>query len=204
MKRADGRDELLSAADRIGVSLSAEAADRLLAFEALLREKAIPLGFVSRSDEPRLRDRHVLDSLRATAEIRPGDGTAVDLGSGAGLPGVVLAIAAPELHVRLVEPQRRRVAFLELALERIRLANAEILPSRAEDEAAAAADLCTARAFAPPDLAWRAAERLLAPGGRLIYFAGAGTSIEAPPGARILSTRSATLESSGPLVIMSR
>jgi 16S rRNA (guanine527-N7)-methyltransferase len=198
-----GREDLRSAAHRLGISLSDGASAQLLAYEALLLEKAVPLGFVARSDERRIRDRHVLDSLRAAAEVRPADRRALDLGSGAGLPGIVLAIAVPELRVGLVESQRRRVAFLELAVERLELRNADVLPRRAEELEPGSADLCTARAFAPSDRAWQVAEPLLAPGGRLIYFAGGG-ALQAPADATILSTRPAPLESAGPLVIMGR
>ena len=199
----DGREDLRSAADLLGISLSDGASAQLLAYEALLLEKAIPLGFVARSDEGRIRDRHVLDSLRAAAEVRPADRRALDLGSGAGLPGVVLAIAVPELRVGLVESQRRRVAFLELAVERLEIHNADVLPRRAEQLEPGSADLCTARAFAPRERAWQVAEPLLAPGGRLIYFSGGG-ALQAPSDAVIVSTRPAALESAGPLVIMGR
>jgi len=199
----DGRDDLLSAAGRLGISLSDAAAAQLSSYEALLLEKAVPLGFVARSDEGRIRERHILDSLRAAPEVRPADRRALDLGSGAGLPGIVLAIAAPQLRVGLVESQRRRVGFLELAVERLELRNAEVVPRRAEELEPGSADLCTARAFAPPDRAWQVAEPLLAPGGRLVYFAGEGAQ-QAPANAVILSTRPSPLESAGPLVIMGR
>jgi len=199
----DGRDDLLSAAGRFGISLSDAAAAQLSSYEALLLEKAVPLGFVARSDEGRIRERHILDSLRAAPEVRPADRRALDLGSGAGLPGIVLAIAAPQLRVGLVESQRRRVGFLELAVERLELRNAEVVPRRAEELEPGSADLCTARAFAPPDRAWQVAEPLLAPGGRLVYFAGEGAQ-QAPANAVILSTRPSPLESAGPLVIMGR
>ena len=198
-----GRDDLRSAAGRLGISLSDGASAQLLSYEALLLEKAVPLGFVARSDRGRIRDRHILDSLRAAAEVRPDDRRALDLGSGAVLPGIVLAIAVPELQVRLVESQRRRVAFLELAVERLELRNADVVSRRAEELEPASADLCTARAFAPPDRAWQVAEPLLAPGGRLVYFAGRG-ALQAPADAAILSSRVGPLESEGPLVIMGR
>jgi 16S rRNA (guanine527-N7)-methyltransferase len=199
----DGREVFHSAADRLGISLPDTATEQLLSYEALLLEKAVPLGFVGRSDQGRIRDRHILDSLRAAAEVRAADRRALDLGSGAGLPGIVLAIAAPELRVGLVESQRRRVAFLELAVERLDLGNADVVSGRAEELEPGSADLCTARAFAPPDRAWQVAEPLLAPGGRLVYFAGRGAQ-QAPGDAPISSTRPARLESAGPLVIMGR
>ncbi|MFL5767449.1 MAG: 16S rRNA (guanine(527)-N(7))-methyltransferase RsmG [Actinomycetota bacterium] len=202
--RGVGREDLRPAAERLGVPLPDTSVDRLLAYEALLLEKAIPFGFIAKSDEPRLRERHVLDSLRAAVEV--GDANhLVDLGSGAGLPGIVLAIVAPPLRVDLVESQRRRAAFLELAVERLDLANAAVVAGRAEELPPGTTEVCTARAFAPPARAWEVAEPLLSLGGQLIYFAGAGAgSLEAPPGARIVRTHAPTLESSGPLVIMSR
>jgi 16S rRNA G527 N7-methylase RsmG len=103
-----------------------------------------------------------------------------------------------------VESQRRRVAFLELAVERLAVSNAEVVAVRAESLEVRAADLCTARAFAPPDRAWNVARRLLTDQGRLIYFSGARTVVAAPDGASIVATRPAPLESSGALVIMTR
>jgi 16S rRNA (guanine527-N7)-methyltransferase len=199
----DGREDLLFWTDRLGISLSDAAAAQLLSFEALLLEKAVPLGFVARSDEGRIRERHILDSLRAALEVQSVDRRALDLGSGAGLPGIVLAIAVPDLRVGLVESQRRRVGFLELAVERLELRNAEVVPRRAEELEPGSADLCTARAFAPPDRAWQVAKPLLAAGGRLVYFAGEG-ALQAPTDAAIVSTRPSPLESAGPLVIMGR
>jgi 16S rRNA (guanine527-N7)-methyltransferase len=199
-----GPDDARSAAGELGVALSEDGTERLIAYEALLQEKAIPLGFVARSDEDRLWERHILDSLRASVDIQQGDRLALDLGSGAGLPGVVLAIAAPQLHVGLVESRLRRVAFLELVVERLQLANAEIVPERAQALEEGRADVCTARAFAPADRAWTIARPLLSEAGRLIYFAGAEAVLEAPDGARIVSSRPGPLESSGALVIMTR
>ncbi|MFL5737491.1 MAG: 16S rRNA (guanine(527)-N(7))-methyltransferase RsmG [Actinomycetota bacterium] len=200
----DRRTHLESAARDLGVALPAHAFDALISYADLLKEKAIPLGFVARSDEHRLVERHVIDSLRVAAEIEPTDRTALDLGSGAGLPGIVVAVAAPRLRVRLVESHRRRVAFLELAVERLGLANAEVVAERAESLETDPTDLCTARAFAPLNRAWIVARRLLSDHGRLIYFAGSRTSATAPEGARIVATRPAPLESSGALVIMAR
>jgi 16S rRNA (guanine527-N7)-methyltransferase len=173
-----------------------------------LRDRAIPIGLVAESDRERLWERHIEDCLRATFAFRPEDRIAYDLGSGAGLPGIVLACALPDRRFRLVEPRRRAIAFLELVLERLGLENVEIVRSRA-DEVDEPADVVTARAFAPPDRAWAAARRLLRPGGRLVYFAGA--RLKDPEAlARALPEPPAEVEVIGdvasvaPLVIMSR
>ncbi|MGH2589903.1 MAG: 16S rRNA (guanine(527)-N(7))-methyltransferase RsmG [Actinomycetota bacterium] len=192
-------------AGSIGVELDATAGERLLAFEEILADRAVRLGLIARSDRGRIRRRHVMDCLRAVVAVRPGDDLAYDLGSGAGLPGIVVAIARPTLSVALVEPRNTRVAFLELAVERLELRNASVVPGRIQD-VTETADLCFARAFAPLDVAWGAALPRLRPGGRLVYFAGAGSKrAEALLRARSVEVvETPVLESAGPLIIMGR
>jgi 16S rRNA (guanine527-N7)-methyltransferase len=195
--------EFVRQALSLGVRLDTSQAGRVLAYEGLLRERAIPAGLVSVDDAPRLRERHILDCLRAATEVRSLDRLALDLGSGAGLPGMVVAIACPGLRVRLVDSRRRRVAFLELAVADLELANVQVLQARVEG-LDAEADLCFARAFAPLEETWSLASGLLAPGGRLVYFAGAGfdaASVREPVDVRPAPP---VLESAGPLVIMAR
>jgi 16S rRNA (guanine527-N7)-methyltransferase len=197
--------ELRDFARSIGVELDGAAIERLLAFEDILVERAVGLGLIARSDRGRIRSRHVMDCLRAVLAVRPEDALGLDVGSGAGLPGVVVAIARPALRVALVEPRKSRVAFLELVLERLDLPNASVVAGRIQ-EVTKAADLCFARAFAPLDVAWEAALPRLRAGGRLVYFAGAGTDRpEALPGAGSVEILEApVLESAGPLIIMGR
>jgi 16S rRNA (guanine527-N7)-methyltransferase len=96
-----------------------------------------------------LWDRHILNCA-ALAELVPRSGTLVDIGSGAGLPGVVLAILLPGLRVMLVEPLLRRSVFLAECAAELGLGNAEVRRARAEDLAGEmAADVVTARAVAP-------------------------------------------------------
>ena len=172
-------------------------------FEALLRERAIPSGLVAAADVSRLRERHILDCLRAAAVVRGQERTGYDLGSGAGLPGLVVAIACPWLEVTLVESRRPRVAFLELALELLRLPNAYIYAGRVQ-KLSDRADMCLARAFAGPAASWRAAEPLLVPRGRLVYFAGRGFDRSQLPSDLEINLVASTLARSGPLAIMSR
>ncbi|MGH2657676.1 MAG: 16S rRNA (guanine(527)-N(7))-methyltransferase RsmG [Actinomycetota bacterium] len=182
----------------------------LASYASLLQERAIPMGLVAGSDRERLWERHIEDCLRATAAFRPEDRVAYDLGSGAGLPGIVLACALPDRTFRLVEPRRRAAAFLELAVERLRLENVELLITRAE-ELDEPADVVTVRAFAPLDRAWSAAHRLLRPGGRLVYFAGGGMRDPAVHARSMISPEPPAevevierVDSGAPLVIMSR
>jgi 16S rRNA (guanine527-N7)-methyltransferase len=199
-------EPLLAAAGRLGIEISEEAGSTIERFEELLRERAVPAGLVAASDAGRIRVRHLLDCLRGVQAVRPGDGRALDLGSGAGLPGIVIAAARPSLHVVLVEPRRVRVAFLELAAELLSLSNVSILAARIED-VDEQVDLCFARAFAPLPKAWGvAAPRLRRPGGRFVYFAGAGAGPPELPAevASLEILETPLLESSGPLFIMTR
>jgi 16S rRNA (guanine527-N7)-methyltransferase len=187
-----------------------DARSRLQSYADLLFQSAIPLGLVAEADRDRLWERHIEDCLRATAAFRSEDRVAYDLGSGAGLPGIVLACALPDRTFRLVEPRRLAAAFLELAVERLRLENVELLITRAE-ELDEPADVATARAFAPLDRAWSAAHRLLRPGGRLVYFAGGGMKDPAVHARSMISPEPPAevevverVDSGAPLVIMSR
>lgn len=195
---------LTSEAAVLGLQLTGEQADRLLAFEALVANRGAAAGLVSRGDLARLRERHVLDCLRAAGAVEAGDRTAADLGSGGGLPGLVVAIVRPALEVTLIESRTPKTAFLELAVERLGLENVVVRHERVE-HVAGPFDLAFARAFANPERSWHAAERLLGPDGRLVYFAGAGFEPDRVPASvtvRILTAP--PVASMGPLAIMSR
>jgi 16S rRNA (guanine527-N7)-methyltransferase len=201
--------EALQALRRLKLDLDPGQLRRLAAYERLLQEHAPRLGLIAETDMPRLFERHVLDSLRAAPALEAEE--VCDLGSGAGLPGIPLAIALPGARFVLCEPKRRRIAFLELALERLVLENASVAPVRAEELHVESADACTARAFADHAAAWRVACPTLRRGGRLLYFAGRGwrrpprgaSSIIDPEQPGSLET-SRVLENEPPLVIMTR
>lgn len=184
--------------------LSAAQQASLAAYEDLLRTRAVPLGIVARSDREDLRRRHVADSLRGLDHIPLRARRGCDLGSGAGLPGIPLAIARPDLSVTLAESRRARAAFLELAVEVLSLTNAMVFPAPLED-LSGTFDVCFARGYAAPAKAWSSADRLLAPGGSLLYWAGETyENSAAPEGVQTRIAEQAALESGGPIVIMSR
>jgi len=179
-------------------------------FEALLLEGAPRLGLVASGDLERLRQRHIEDSLRAARCVLPTNRLAYDLGSGAGLPGIVLAVAVPTCRFVLVESRSKRAGFLELVLARLGLSNAEVSHGRAE-ELSTPADLITARAFAPLERAWSVAHPLLRRGGRLVFFAGKGEDAsraarltDPEPAANVEIDVEKGLANQGPLVIMAR
>jgi 16S rRNA (guanine527-N7)-methyltransferase len=185
-------------------SLPAQARQRLDRYLELLRERAVPAGLVAKADASDLEGRHVLDSLRGTPLIPDSTRDVADLGSGAGLPGIPLAVALPDVGFTLLDSRRRRVAFLELVVDDLRLGNVTVVEGRVE-EIGRRFDVCVARGFAGPEPTWRAAERLLRPDGRLLYWAGASfTRGEMPRDALVVGLGEPALESGGPIVIMAR
>lgn len=193
-------------ADRLLESLSADQLGRLAEFLDLLRSRAIPRGLIARSDADRIWERHVLDSLRAIPCLA-GAKDLADLGSGAGIPGIPLAVASPDTEVALIESRRTRGAFLELVVERLQLASVKVLTLSAREVARAGHrfGVVTARAVADGSGSWGLAEPLLRPGGRLLYFSGlAGGSATAPAEAVVDICRGASLPGHGSVVIMRR
>jgi 16S rRNA (guanine527-N7)-methyltransferase len=153
------------------VRLTADLERKLRSFEQLLRERAIPAGWISRADEDRLWTRHILDSLRTSGCLVPADHQVADLGSGAGLPGIPLALAEPDRRFSLIERSSPKAGFLELVVEELNLQNVSVEP-RAIQDVDSAVDVCVARALAGPLQSWRLARGLLGSQGRLLYFAG--------------------------------
>lgn len=121
-------------------------------FVELLAVHGVERGLIGPREVERLWSRHVLNSAVISEQV-PRDAHVVDVGSGAGLPGVPLAIARPDLRVTLVEPMARRVAWLDEVVETLGLSTVTVLRGRAEEPAvvaqAAGADVVTARAVAP-------------------------------------------------------
>lgn len=197
---------LTAVAAALGVDLEPEQVARLERYESLLVDRATAMGMIARSDLPRLRDRHLLDSLRAVPPLPLGPLEVVDLGSGAGLPGIPVALARPDVHVILAETRQQRIAFLELAADQLGLANVSVHGGRVEEAPPGAADACLARAFRDARGSWAVARLLLKPAGRLIYFAGASfdPGRDLPPEAAATVLPTSPLANAGPLVIMTQ
>jgi|SRR5690625_306426 len=154
---------------------SVEAFARMLAEEGELR------GLIGPRELPRLWRRHILNSA-AVARFLPGRGTVADVGSGGGLPGIVLAITRPDLHFTLIEPMERRTDWLGEVVEALDLDNVRIFRGRAEElHAKESFDVVTARAVAALDKLLRFTVPLLAPRGRLLALKGqrVGEEVEA-------------------------
>ncbi len=189
----------------LGFRVDAPMADRLDRYEQLLLEKALPLGMIGRGDRGQLRERHIVDSLRGATLLDPGPGRVVDLGSGAGLPGIPLAIARQDLTFCLADLRKRRVAFMELAVDSLGLSNVTVFAGKVE-QLVGPFDGCLSRAFAEVGRAWTIAELLLSPTGKLLFWAGRSFDVAAgmPAGARMSVSAAHGLADAGPVVIMSR
>ena len=155
----------------------------------LLATDGVTRGLIGPRETARLWDRHLLNCA-LVAELVPDQGELVDIGSGAGLPGVVLAMLRPRLHVVLLEPLLRRSVFLEECVSALDLPNATVVRARAEEKAASGisgADVATARAVAPLDRLVGWAAGLLRPGGELLAIKGQSAAAELEAAGPVLS-----------------
>ena len=156
-----------------GLELGSEQIERLRDFTAMLQTANKRFNLVSRRSGATtdILVKHLADSLRALPMI---EGSAVaDVGSGAGLPGVPLAIADASRRMTLIERASRRCDFLRLVKTRLGLANLEILEADARKiEQETGFDTALARALAKPQQALGMLARLVKPQGRLILFVG--------------------------------
>jgi 16S rRNA (guanine527-N7)-methyltransferase len=151
-------------------------------------------GIIGPRESDRLWERHLLNCVAVGALIPP-DSLVVDVGSGAGLPGVVLAIARPDLRLVLVEPLLRRAAFLESVLTDLELTGVEIQRTRAEEltKSRPGADVVTARAVARLDRLAALAAPLLRPSGELLAIKGSAIYDEMAGGWRGVRRANMTL-----------
>lgn len=157
----------------------------------LLLSAGVDRGLLGPQEGPRLWERHILNCAVVGPAFGPS-ATVCDLGSGAGLPGIVLALARPDLSVTLLEPQLRRTTFLVETVARLEVANLEVVRGRAEDLAGQRTfDAVTARAVAPLDRLVGLALPLCRPGGELVAMKGATAAAEVRAAAGALAEHGA-------------
>jgi 16S rRNA (guanine527-N7)-methyltransferase len=155
---------------------------RAVDFADLLTREATVRGLIGPREVPRLWERHLLNCAALT-ELIPEGSSVCDIGSGAGLPGIVIAIRRPDIRVTLVEPLLRRTAFLDLAVSTMELHNVTVRRGRAEefhDDAATEGgfDVVTSRAVAPLDRLARWSLPLVRQGGLLLAMKGSSAQDE--------------------------
>ncbi|MRX43779.1 16S rRNA (guanine(527)-N(7))-methyltransferase RsmG [Agromyces kandeliae] len=147
------------------------------AFTESLGEHGEELGLIGPLELPRLWTRHVVNSGLVAPLLRPG--RVGDVGSGAGLPGLVLAIARPDVHLTLIEPMERRVAWLDRQVAELGLDNVDVVRARAEDvKLKGRLDQVTARAVSALRTLIPITAPLLRPGGELVLMKGSGVDGE--------------------------
>jgi len=152
--------------------LSENLLSPLLAHASAVALDADRLGLVAERTLGDVVARHTADSLLFALARRPEDGEAwVDVGSGAGFPGLVLACCFAETRFTLIEPQRRRAGFLEVQLLELGLENAQVVAARAA-ELESGYDVATARALAEPLIALEALKSLVGADGTLLLAVG--------------------------------
>lgn len=152
-------------------------------YRDLLAGDGVVRGLIGPRETDRLWERHLLNSAVLT-DLLPGDVRVVDVGSGAGLPGIPMAIRRPDLRVDLVEPMQRRAKFLSEVIDELGLAGTvRVVRGRAEDpdvaRTAGNSDWVVARAVAPLDRLVRWCLPLLSIQGRLLALKGARAEDEA-------------------------
>lgn len=147
-------------------------------------------GLIGPLEPPRLWSRHILNSAVVAPLL---SGTVGDVGSGAGLPGLVLAIARPDVQFVLIEPMERRVAWLTEQVDDLELGNVEVLRARAEDwRRGAALDIVTARAVSALRTLVPITAPLVRDGGELILLKGASAQNEIDAAAKQLRSSRVT------------
>jgi 16S rRNA (guanine527-N7)-methyltransferase len=151
----------------------------ILQFHGLLRDEGVLRGLVGPREVSRLWERHLVNSA-AVVPFLPEQGQIVDVGSGAGLPGIVIAAMRPSADVVLLEPMERRTDWLTEVVSSLGLTNATVLRGRAEDQIGTLdADAVTARAVAALDKLYGWTLPLLKVGGRLVALKGGRAGEEA-------------------------
>ncbi len=157
--------------------LYGEALGTIEAYVSALSTRGVEWGLIGPREVPRLWERHVLNSVAIAGLIGSG-ATVVDVGSGAGLPGIPLAVLRPDLDVVLLEPKVRRADFLTQTVDELGIGDrVRVIRARAEEHRATY-DVATCRAVAPLGqlLGWTS--RLFLPGGELLALKGASAEDE--------------------------
>ncbi len=150
-----------------------EHIERARAFTAHLGEQGETLGLIGPLEAARLWSRHIINCA-VVAPFLTAHGRVADVGSGAGLPGLVLAIARPDVHLTLIEPMERRTDWLRDESERLGLTNVTVLRARAEEAVSAGPfDQVTARAVSALTKLVPLTAPLVRAGGELIFLKGA-------------------------------
>ena len=155
-----------------------ERLDEIAAYAHFLTTAGIERGLIGPREGERIWERHIFNCLPVT-QLLPQGASLFDIGSGAGLPGIVIALARPDLSVTLIEPLERRVSFLNEAVAGLNLEinKIEVIRGRAQD-VKKSADFVTARAVAPLEKLKKMSWHMVKTGGSLLAMKGESASSE--------------------------
>ncbi|WP_020017334.1 16S rRNA (guanine(527)-N(7))-methyltransferase RsmG [Promicromonospora sukumoe] len=177
--------ETLGASDTVKAYLGG-AYDGVARYAELLRDQGELRGLIGPREVPRIWERHILNSA-AVVPYLPASGSVADIGSGAGLPGIVIAVMRPELDVILVEPMERRTIWLAEVVAELGLTNVQVKRGRAEEyHDAFEADAVTSRAVAALSKLVRMSMPLVRVGGELVILKGRNVAQEIEPARKVL------------------
>lgn len=169
----------------VAATLFGDRIDLARAFTNDLGARGEELGLIGPLELPRLWTRHIINCALVAPLLRPG--ITGDIGSGAGLPGLVLAIARPDVHLVLIEPMERRVDWLNHESAALGLNNVTVLRARAEEaHLEKPLDQVTARAVTALSKLIPATEHLVRAGGEMIFMKGSRVADEVTAAAKVI------------------
>jgi 16S rRNA (guanine527-N7)-methyltransferase len=186
-----GGDTAVPDGDTLGTSDSVkaylgDAYDGVAHYAEMLRDQGELRGLIGPREVPRIWERHILNSA-AVVPFLPSSGSVADIGSGAGLPGVVLAVMRPQLEVILVEPMERRTTWLSEVVAELGLTNVQVKRGRAEEyHGAFEVDAVTSRAVAALSKLVRLSMPLVRVGGEMVILKGRSVAEEVDPARKVL------------------
>ncbi len=163
---------------RLGLTVPADTQDKLLAYLALVQKWNKVYNLTAVREPGKMLTHHLLDSLAVAPHVLTAN-TLLDVGSGAGLPGIPLAMALPQLQVTLLDSNQKRTTFLRQVKMQLALANITVVCERVEKyQQKQTFSIVISRAFAELREFVTMAGHLLAPGGQLIAMKGADPAAE--------------------------
>jgi 16S rRNA (guanine527-N7)-methyltransferase len=168
----------------LAVELFGDRVELIRAFAASLVHEGDIRGLIGPTELPRLWTRHLINCALVAPLVH---GKTADVGSGAGLPGIVLAIARPDVSFTLIEPMERRTDWLNEQVASLGLDNVDVLRARAEEAPRRSFDVVTARAVGALSKLVPITAPLVAPGGRLVLLKGASVDAEVASAAKTMA-----------------
>ncbi len=166
--------------------LAGENLDKLRQFAADLEDRGELLGLIGPLEVPRLWTRHIVNSA-LLAPLIEQNAQVADVGTGGGLPGLVLAIVRPDAHFRLIEPMERRCDWLREQIEKLELKNTAVLRGRVEEfHGAFEVDQITARAVTSLKKLIPITAPMLRPGGEFLFLKGQSVDAEITAAQKVL------------------